>query len=268
MFLFFCLSSGNMEHPTNQQVFDKLKECTVSETSAWLHSILPTDQQEEMLQNSIVKNVTALEKERQNKEKSKSRPKGKLPYEKFCSAPFEYPEVEFQKRVQHNKTCPDQEQLQEDSSLQEYKLEQVEVKLKRSRSAVDYRDRKIAKLESKLETMTDHTACKSQMKTLTEETRNWRRIIFNYMRTLKKLHQQLQKQRDHEVIDTMWVDPVTKKKCYTPEIIKCVYSLQESHVGSSHIGNCISSVLCIMTGRSCSDIPSKSTIQNWNTTRL
>ena len=166
------------------------------------------------------------------------------------------------------KTCPDQEQLQEDSSFQKYKLEQVEVKLKRSRSAVDYRDKKIVKLESKLETMTDHTACKSEMKTLTEENKKLREDNLQLHEDIKKLHQQLQKQRDHEVINTMWVDPVTKKKCYTPEIIKCVYSLQESHVGSSHIGNCISSVLRIMTGRSCSDIPSRSTIQNWNTTRL
>ena len=106
----------------------------------------------------------------------------------------------------------------------------------------------------------DHTQCFKTIEELTEQVRQ--------LQEENKVSQDRLSACKRSQIETTEVDPETKKHCYTDNMIKSVYACQEHHVGSAHISFVIKAVLENMTGMSCTSLPSRSTIQGWNITRL
>lgn len=278
---FFCIlfqvqssmdESADGDVVTNRHVLDRLDSSSSIGVATWLHKLLPEDQQKRILINSIQKPLTKLKLKNNNLKKLIARAAGKAAHKSFLAEKFQYPGVNEQARGKKKQTRepvpenPPSPAPAASSSVDQVnnKLASSEAKLKRVRSAVDYRDGKIRKLQNELDNRqgnaNNHVSCCQEIDELKE-------TILNLQEKNKTLKVENQTLKSH-VIKTIHVDPQTKKQCYTPETVQCVYALLEHHVGETHVSECMSSVLKLMSGKTCSDLPSRKSIQNWNISRL
>ncbi len=281
MFLYlpFSLHKDHEESsPTNKEVLDKLTRRNHLEIATWLHQLLPESEQKCMLVNSIQMSLPKLKKRKDNYNRTRHRDESVAQeFNEFMGEKFVYPQPDLTlrgKRKQDEEPEKVEDGVSSEKTVEHLKqqLSMTETKLKRAWSSVDYRDCKIVKLEDQLETIKrhnegevgDHRSCLQPIEELKEQVKQLQeanKVLEDKLKVMINASRSAQ-------IETTKVDPQTRKVCCTENMVKCVYACQEHHVGSTHISPVIDSVLKTMTGKSCSSLPSKSTIQGWNITRL